>query len=141
MTEPPPSVSEYWFMDYYRVVKTRTGDKYLVSVDVYRRNYEFGESEEICVKNGEYCILYARIDPSKTGIRDVYEIIVTGIKAGGILETVNVRWMLGHDPKYSEIEEIFYESWRLIGCKGPRKDPWDAGCPETPRTQSHGDSQ
>ncbi len=119
--------SEYWFLDYYRVLKVRSNDKYVLSVDVYRRRYPFRPEEENCLEDGKYCIYYNRIDPGETGVKGVIDVIVTGIKAGKVVETVNVRWILDHDPQYSEIEEIFKKSWIIIGCRPP-SDPWVDPC-------------
>ncbi len=120
-------LSEYYFLDYYRVLKVRSGDRFVLSVDVYRRTYPFKPEKELCIDDGKYCILYHYIDPSTTNIGGVEEIRATGIKAGDIVETVNVRWILDHEPPIREIEKIFRESWRVIGCRAP-EDPWSDPC-------------
>jgi hypothetical protein len=122
--------SEYIFQEYYRVVKAGSDGKYLLSVDVYRGKYPFQPDEKICVKGESDCILYTHLKPDDS-IPGVKDIIVTGVKTGDIMETINVRWILDHDPDYEEIEKIFYESWKIIGCKGPKDDPWHVGCPES----------
>ncbi len=127
------NVSEYWLLDHYRVLVVKTGkDKYFVSVDVYRRKWPFnGFDDEICVSSNKYCIVYKEIsDLGKLDDLDIDKAIVTGVKIGDRVETVNVRWVLKGALKYSVVESIFYESWKLIGCGGPRGDPWFTNCPE-----------
>jgi hypothetical protein len=127
------NVSEYWFLDHYRVLVVKTNDnKYFVSVDVYRRKWPFNDfDDEICVSDNKYCIVYKEINtPDKLDGLDIDRVIVTGIRVGDHVETVNVRWVLRGGLKYSVIEEIFYRSWNLIGCGGPRNDPWFTHCPE-----------
>ncbi len=123
-------VSEYWFLNYYRVLAIDLGDdKYFLSVDVYRRKWLFKEYKIYCINGNNYCILYKSFEePSKINGVDVEKIIVTGIKAGDIYETVNVRWIIHGKLSYQVIEKIFYESWKIIGCTGPRDNPWNHGC-------------
>jgi hypothetical protein len=129
------NVSEYWFLDHYRVLVVKTNDnKYFVSVDVYRRKWPFNDfDDEICVSNNKYCIVYKEISElDKLNDLDINvdKIIITGVKVGDHVETVNVRWVLEGELKYSVVEGIFYKSWKLIGCGGPRDDPWFTNCPE-----------
>jgi len=131
----PENVAEYWFANYYRVlvINLENGSKVL-SVDVYRKAWLFGESEAQCIENNKYCLLYKVLEPKPETYelkRAVIEkIIVTGVKVGDIYETVNVRWFIRGELEAPEIEKIFYWSWEIIGCKGPRESPWYHGCQE-----------
>ncbi len=120
-------VSEYWFLQFYRVLKIKTDDKYFLSVDVYRPRYPFNPTSKTCVKDEEYCTLYYEYPVENIGIKGVEKIIVTGVKAKDKTETVNVRWILSIDPDYKLVEEIFYKSWEIIGCKPP-SDPFSKEC-------------
>ncbi len=124
------NVSEYWFLDHYRIIVARLASgKYLLSVDVYRRNWVFEKYDQVCIKN--YCLLYAEIDPSKYDLADkgVSKIIVTGLKYDGHKETINVRYIMDQQPTYPLIERLFYQSWRIIGCGQP-VSAWETRCPE-----------
>lgn len=128
-------VSEYWFLDYYRVLVVDLGDgSRFISVDVYRRDWRFKDYDIECVGDGKYCLLYKTLkpDPSKYVLSRarIERIVVTGVKASDRYETVNVRWFVKGDLSYSDIEKIFYWSWELIGCQGPRDNPWYHGCSE-----------
>jgi len=126
----PDNVSEYWFHNYYRVLVIDRGDGLkILSVDVYRRGWFFDKYDSKCVDQN-YCLLYAYIDNPKTMLNKVVveKIIVTGVKARDTYETINVRWFIRGDLTYSVVEEIFYASWELIGCRGPRENPWFHGC-------------
>lgn len=130
------NVSEYWFLDYYRVLLIDLdNNKKFLSVDVYRRNWVFRENYvEKCVADKKYCLLYKELkpDPDKYSLTNgkVIKIIVTGIKAEEIYETINVRWVIEGNITYKDIEKIFYWSWKLIGCEGPRNNPWYHNCSE-----------
>ncbi len=120
-------LSEYWFLDYYRVLKIRSNGKYLLSIDVYRRGFPFEPSYRECVMDDKYCLLYHEYPIDRVGIDGVERVVITGVKAGDRYETVNVRWVLSIDPGYDLIEEIFYRSWEVIGCRRP-VDPWRDPC-------------
>ena len=130
--EIPENISEYWFLDHYRAIKIEEDNKIILSVDVYRKKWPFEKADESkCIDN--YCLIYKFLEnkqlESLEGI-EVDKIIVTGIKAGDIYETINVRWILRGKLKFNDIEKIFYESWKIIGCGGPVDDPWITNCPE-----------
>lgn len=121
-------VSEYWFMDYYRVlVVNLNGIRKFVSVDVYRPGWPFSEHEELCISSAACCLLYKELGASEyASLFDrvsVEKIVVTGVKTNGSLETINVRWFIRGEPTYSDIEKIFRCSWELIGCKSPKDSP------------------
>jgi len=127
-------VSEYWFMDYYRVLVISTGEsnEKVVSVDVYRRTWPYSDYSELCVASGRYCLLYKELVPREIAYRfsrfEIKKIIVTGVRAGKISEVVNVRWLIEGQVSYSDLEELFYLSWKLIGCRGPLNTPWNHEC-------------
>ncbi|ABN69838.1 hypothetical protein Smar_0736 [Staphylothermus marinus F1] len=126
-------VSEYWFLDHYRVLFVKVDEKTtVVSVDVYRRRWPFDNyDEEICVSENKYCIVYKNIDNHREHINaDIEKIVVAGIKTPEGIETVNVRWFITGNISFKDAEKLFYESWKLIGCKGPKNDPWHTYCPE-----------
>ncbi len=130
------NVSEYWFLDHYRVLIVDLGNgKKFLSVDVYRRNWLFKDYTSKCVAGDKYCLLYKELapDPNKHVLSNgrVSKIIVTGIKADDIYETINVRWFIEGNISYNDIEKIFYWSWELIGCVGPRDNPWYHNCTDT----------
>ncbi|MET1159652.1 MAG: hypothetical protein ABWW65_01700, partial [Thermoprotei archaeon] len=52
------SVSEYWFLDYYRVLVISENTHKVISVDVYRRKWIFEDYEEVCSHDNKYCLLY-----------------------------------------------------------------------------------
>lgn len=127
------NIAEYWFLDHYRALVIEVNENTtVVSIDVYRRKWPFNDyDEEICVSENKYCIVYKRIgNYEKLDNIEVQKIIVTGIKTPEGIETVNVRWFVSGNIGFSNIEKLFYESWKLIGCKGPRNDPWFMNCPE-----------
>ena len=123
-------ISEYWFFDHYRVLVIKEpNNKYIVSVDVYRKGWNFEVNEEVCVSQNRYCLIYCTIDPSKHNIVDgIAKIVITGIKTNHGLETVDVRYIMNRSPTYSDIEKMFYYSWKLIGCEGPKDSAWDTRC-------------
>jgi len=131
--EIPENISEYWFLEHYRVIKIEEDDETILSVDVYRRKWPFEKVDESKCVDDNYCLLYKFLDTKQSGNLngiEVDKIVVTGIKAGDIYETINVRWIIRGKIKFSDIEKIFYESWRIIGCSGPVDDPWITNCPE-----------
>jgi hypothetical protein len=132
LEEKPGNITEYWFLDYYRVLVVELGgDEKLVSVDVYRRGWLYEDYEYECVSNNRYCILYKDLEPiDKYSLptASIEKITVTGIKALDQYEIVNVRWFIRGKLVYRDVENIFYWSWELIGCKGPRDNPWYHNC-------------
>jgi len=132
----PENIVEFWFLNHYRVLAIATSKDYVVlSVDVYRKNWLFSDYESVCVAGEEYCLLYKILAPDTSkhvlskGV--VEKIVVTGVKAGSVYETVNVRWFIRGSVELGEVEKIFYWSWELVGCMGPRNTPWYHGCSES----------
>ncbi|OYT40313.1 MAG: hypothetical protein B6U89_02510 [Desulfurococcales archaeon ex4484_58] len=125
-------VSEYWFHNYYRVLVVRLNkESYLLSVDVYRNEWMFNDYEERCVSGKKYCLLYKKLEENiniESSDLEVREVMITGVKAGDIYETINVRWIVVGKLRCNDIEKIFYRSWEIIGCKGPRDQPWYHNC-------------
>ena len=125
--EAPDNVSEYWFLEFYRVLVTRIDNENYVSVDVYREEWPWSldGSTKICVKDEEYCLLYHVIDRDLVNkvfdklAENIVKVEAVGVKTGDKLETVNVRYIIRGELKYNDIEQLFYNSWKLIGCSPP----------------------
>lgn len=128
--EKPGNVSEYWFLKYYRVLVIEEDDKKIVSVDVYRKNFVATSKTVLkCIDGENYCIMYEELsepeyrDVIPSSLRDkVKKVVVVGVKAKDKLETINVRYVVHGNLKYSDVEELFYASWKLIKCSSPREE-------------------
>lgn len=127
--EHPSNVSEYWFLRYYRVLVVEEDGEKIVSVDVYKKGYDHEVVDENCLSSKEYCILYSEVDKNKYSSvfeKSIYDkidkIVIVGVKARDRLETVNVRYVVKGDLTYNDIEQLFYASWRIIGCSAPRSE-------------------
>jgi len=114
---------EYWFYNYYRAVLVSSGDVIVVSIDVYRRSWVFNDYRMICVKDNEYCLLYAELKDGldkyvlDNGVVD--RVVVTGVKARDVYETINVKWFVKGVLNDSDVEKLFKYSWMIIGCSVP----------------------
>ncbi|ADV65366.1 hypothetical protein [Desulfurococcus mucosus] len=113
-------VSEYYFSEHYRVLVIEEGDHYTVSVDVYRDEWVFTGHMEKCI--GDTCLLVKELEPGSTaalvdtGVEGVVKTVVIGVRVKETRETVNVKWIMGRKPSYSDVEALYRASWRLIGC-------------------------
>lgn len=125
------SVVEYWFSKHYRVTVVKNSDgSFLASVDVYRRGWFFNNYEELCLGDGRACLIYKVIsnyDFSFSNVR-IDKAIVTGVKTGDSMETVNVRWIGYGDVNEETAKRFFEESWRLIKCEPPSPGTWRFKC-------------
>lgn len=108
-----PDVEEYYFDDYYRVVVVKDGQDYVVSVDVYKNSWAYDVYESICVENT--CLFVKRLSGDSTRcVSGVREVMITGVKVGSKVETINVKWILDHKPSFQEVGALYECSWRLI---------------------------
>lgn len=128
--EKPSNVNEYWFLKYYRVLVIEEDDKKIVSVDVYKKDFTVTSNTVLkCIDDKNYCIMYRELSMPEyrnvipSSLRDkVKKVVVVGVKAKDKLETINVRYVVHGDLKYSDVEELFYTSWKLIKCSPPREE-------------------
>ena len=122
------AVEEHWFHKYYRVLVADDGDAYLVSIDVYRRGWDWGVDDEICIGEKNTCILYNRISREELrrelgGLAEhIYEAYRVGLRVGSRLETINIRARIKRKPGPGELEKLFYAAWRLAGCRARREE-------------------
>lgn len=105
-------IREYYFDEYYRVIVVRDGEKYVVSVDVYRPNWVFSDHREICAENT--CLLFKELDNRVMGVSGVEKTIIIGAKTGNRVETINVKWIIDHEPSEEEIREMYKYSWSIV---------------------------
>jgi len=134
--ESMENISEYWFHEYWRVLLIGSGDHLIVSVDVYRTGWFWNTDSMECLSDGKYCLLYHNVsrDELDRVLGELSKYIVkaeiVGVKAGERFETVNVRYTVSRDREltYNDISDLFYSSWKLIGCTF--RDVEDIECSE-----------
>ncbi|MGC9121885.1 MAG: hypothetical protein ACP5HP_02985 [Thermogladius sp.] len=115
----PHSVREVYFSDYYRVLVVEEDDKVFVSVDVYKKGFDYPVTRTSCVKE-DFCLIYSTLDPALAGpdLKDVtLSLEVVGSKTPGGVETLNVRWVLRKPLGEDVLRKVFETSWLLIRAK------------------------
>lgn len=106
-------VKEIFIDNYYRVLVVREKTSYVVSVDVYYVGWRFHDYRETCVDN--VCILIAEAPvPSINGL-SIRRVLVVGVKAGGRVETINVKWFVDREPSEEELYSLYKYSWIIAG--------------------------
>ncbi|WP_440058923.1 hypothetical protein ACSU1N_03775 [Thermogladius sp. 4427co] len=118
----PEGVREVYFSNYYRVLLVEEEDRVFISVDVYKKGFDFSISKSMCVRE-DFCLLYSSLDPgSYKGLlpENVLSIEVVGARTPAGLETLNVRWVVKKPVDNDLLKKIFEASWKIVGSQSPQ---------------------
>lgn len=118
-------VRELHFSDYYRMLVVEEEDRLYISVDVYKKGFDYPVTKSVCVRD-DFCLLYsnqARVDLEPELAGKVIELVIVGSKTPAGLETLNVRWVVKKPFSDEELRKVFDASWRLVKAKPQNSSP------------------
>ena len=129
IVEAPLGVTEYWYELFRRVVIAPTGsDCFLLSIDVYRPDWPYGEPDETLELDGTV-LLYKRINELPGNIAVLArDVIIVGLRVQGedgiVEETISVRLVVcGGKPSYEKVWGIYRTVVMMIEGRDPEKKP------------------